>query len=291
MFLEFPDDIKNKEPKLLEKKWHTDLKSGFLLRQVYGETERFVYHTHDYYELFLTVSNTITHFVNGKIQVLEPGCLVFIRPSDKHLFVYHNEKNYAFVNLALDPSIVDGMLNFLGGASDVSEYLKASLPPVVRLSAMEKQAFLKKIDDFNAVSQEDVKAKKLKIRSFLLDTFINYFMNRSEKQRSEIPLWLEVTYEKMKKPANFISGIKRMVEISGKTQEYLSRSVKKYYNTTLSEFINELRLNYAVNLIVNTNLKITDICYESGFGNISSFYTLFRKNYGMSPKRFREIRS
>ena len=80
-----------------------------------------------------------------------------------------------------------------------------------------------------------------------------------------------------------------MVELSGKSQEHLSRSVKKYYGVTLSEFVNELRLNYAVNLITNTNLKITDICYESGFGNLASFYTLFQKSYGKSPKKFREM--
>lgn len=283
-------DIDKKEPKLLQKKWHLDENTGFLLRQVYGETERFVYHTHEYYEFFLTVSGTIIHYINGIVQTLEPGCLVFIRPRDRHLFVYHNEENYAFVNLAIDKEIVDGMLSYISTAKDTSEYLTSPLPPTVRLTTVEKQSFLRKIDGFNAVSQDDIQTKKLKIRSFVLDTFINYFLNRSDKSHSEIPLWLEYAYEKMKKPENFVSGIKRMVEISGKSQEYLSRSIKKHFNITLSEFINELRLNYAVNLITNSNLKITDICYESGFGNISSFYTLFQKSYGMSPQKFRKMR-
>lgn len=283
-------DILKKQPKLLEKKWHLDEETGFLLRQVYGETERFVYHTHEYYELFLTVSGAITHYINGVTQTLEPGCLVFIRPNDKHLFVYREEKNYAFINLALDSEITERMFNYLNPAKDISEYLTSPLPPTVRLTTAEKQEFMKKIDDFNIVSKEDTTAKKLKIRSFILDVFINYFINRSEKTHSDqVPLWLEVTREKMKKPANFVAGIKRMVEISGKSQEHVSRSLKKYYNITLSEFVNDLRLNYAVNLITNTNLKITDICYESGFGNIASFYTLFQKSYGESPKKFREI--
>ena len=283
-------DILKKQPKLLEKKWHLDEETGFLLRQVYGETERFVYHTHEYYELFLTVSGAITHYINGVTQTLEPGCLVFIRPNDKHLFVYREEKNYAFINLALDSEITERMFNYLNPAKDISEYLTSPLPLTVRLTTAEKQEFMKKIDDFNIVSKEDTTAKKLKIRSFILDVFINYFINRSEKTHSDqVPLWLEVTREKMKKPANFVAGIKRMVEISGKSQEHVSRSLKKYYNITLSEFVNDLRLNYAVNLITNTNLKITDICYESGFGNIASFYTLFQKSYGESPKKFREI--
>ena len=291
MLNEFQYDISVESPKLLEKKWHLDETTGFLLRQVYGETEKFIYHTHDYYELFLTVSGTITHYVNGLTQIMEPGTLAFIRPSDKHLFVYREEKNYAFINLAFDSEIVDGMVNYLSSAADVYGYLTSAFPPVVKLTTLEKQDFMKRIDDFNVVSNEDVTTKKLKIRSFVLDTFINFFINRSDETPSEIPLWLEITKEKMKKPANFVAGIKRMVEISGKSQEHLSRSLKKYYNTTLSEYINELRLSYAYNLIINTNLKITDICYEAGFGNLASFYTLFQKNYGTSPKNFRKMRA
>ena len=85
------------EPKHQEKEWHVDTQTGFSIRRVYGETERFVFHDHDYYEIFLTISGTIKHYVNGQIQNLDPGCLVFIRPQDKHLYVYQNEKNYEFL--------------------------------------------------------------------------------------------------------------------------------------------------------------------------------------------------
>ena len=92
----------------------------------------------------------------------------------------------------------------------------------------------------------------------------------------------------MKKPENFIAGIDKMAELSGKTPEHLSRTLKKYYNITPSQLVNNLRLNYAVNLLTNTNLKIIDTCFESGFVNLSTFYNMFKEEHGVTPNEFRK---
>lgn len=278
------------QPKKLLAKYHTNKDTGFLLRHIYGKTERFVVHTHDFCEIFLTVNGNIIHMVNGHTQTLEPGCLVFMRPNDVHQYIYRDEPDYEFVNLAVNKEIIDSMAAYLGEATDTQHLFLDDLPPTVRLTASEMKSFLKKIDFFYTVDTDDIILKKLKIRSFLADTFIKYFLRSNDDEQSDIPLWLEETAEKMKRKENFTVGIHRMAEISGKTQEHLARSVKKYYGITLSQFINELRINYAVNLILNTNLKMTDVCYEAGFGNISSFYTNFKDIYGISPKQFRTNR-
>lgn len=275
-------------PKLHKKDRHIDADTGFRLRQVYGETERFVYHTHDYYEIFLTVSGKIKHYVNNQMQILEPGCLVFVRPEDKHFYVYQNTKNYSFINLALDGEIIDGLFSYIKKAFDGEGLLKAHLPPVVRLTDYEMRNLMKNINKLNTLPPDEIVIKRICIREFVLETFVKYFFGSVQENNVEIPLWLEYTCEKMKKPENFTAGIKRMVQISGKTQEHLSRCVKKYYDVTLSCYINGLRLNYAVNLLLNSNLKVTDICYESGFGNMSCFYTQFKEHYGISPEKFRK---
>ena len=86
----------------------------------------------------------------------------------------------------------------------------------------------------------------------------------------------------------FTEGIDAMVRLSGKSYEHLSRSMKKYKNTTISEYINGIRLNHAANLLIYTNLSITDVGLECGYNNISYFLTCFKKKYGLSPKKFRD---
>ena len=93
----------------------------------------------------------------------------------------------------------------------------------------------------------------------------------------------------MHKPENFCQNAEHMVEMSGKCRAYLGRVLKLYYNKTIPDYINDLRLNYWANSLVNTDAPILDLCFECGFDNVSWAYTLFKKKYGVSPLKFRKI--
>ena len=76
--------------------------------------------------------------------------------------------------------------------------------------------------------------------------------------------------------------------LSGKTREHISRMMKRHYNTNVRYFVTNLRLEYCVNLLTHSNLSVTDICYECGFENVSWFYKVFEKMYGLTPSEFRK---
>lgn len=278
------------EPKLLKKSKHLNEETGFLLRAVYGKTERFKLHNHEFYELFLTVSGDIRHYVNGEMMILEAGSMVFMRPEDTHGYIYKGEEKYDFVNLAIDCDIVEKMLSYIDPAYKNNDILNSKFPPTVKLTENETASVLKKLNSLNMINTTDTLTAKLKVRVILLDIFTEYFCKSKSENSAYIPSWLEDTLLLMKKPENFTAGIVRMTEISGKTREHLSRSVKKYLNKTLTEYINDLRINYAANLLKNTNLEIADICFDSGFGNMSHFYAYFNKTYGSSPLKYRKSR-
>ncbi len=65
------------------------------------------------------------------------------------------------------------------------------------------------------------------------------------------------------------------------------RYFKSHTNKTLIEFINELRVGHAHKLLMENQRNISQICYESGFNNISNFYQQFQKVTGKSPKEYR----
>ncbi|GAB3416574.1 AraC family transcriptional regulator [Niabella aquatica] len=56
----------------------------------------------------------------------------------------------------------------------------------------------------------------------------------------------------------------------------------------LFDYVIDIRIGYASRLLVNTKMAITEICYESGFNNLSNFNRLFRKKKNCTPKEFRE---
>ena len=115
---------------------------------------------------------------------------------------------------------------------------------------------------------------KFKMRRLLADIFSDYFETLYEKD-SDTPFWLENAYRKMRDPKNFIEGKEKLFRLAGKTREHTTRCMKKYYGITPSDYVNELRLSYAANLLMSSNLNATEICYECGFQNVSWFYNEF----------------
>ena len=52
-------------------------------------------------------------------------------------------------------------------------------------------------------------------------------------------------------------------------------------------YLNEYRLKVAAELLVSSDMQITEICFSCGFAHSSYFGKLFRQYYGVSPKQFR----
>lgn len=88
--------------------------------------------------------------------------------------------------------------------------------------------------------------------------------------------------------SNFKNGISidevaQHVHIS---PNYFCRYFKKRTSKTFIEFVTELRVGHACKLILDGNLSISQICYESGFNNLSNFNRKFKELTGQAPSEY-----
>jgi len=65
---------------------------------------------------------------------------------------------------------------------------------------------------------------------------------------------------------------------------YFKNTVKKSYN----DFLYEVRVEFASRMLIETDVGIMQICYESGFNNPSAFSQRFKKVKGMTPNQYRK---
>lgn len=77
-------------------------------------------------------------------------------------------------------------------------------------------------------------------------------------------------------------------DIAGMTPTAFSRFFKLRTGRTLSDYIIDIRLGYAARQLVDTTTSVVEICYDSGFNNVSNFNRIFKKRKGCSPTTFRE---
>ena len=277
-------------PNLLSASRYVDSETDCMYRYCFSKNEYFGLHYHDYYEVFLTLRGDIVHLINGERQYLKEGSLLFIRPDDIHTYEHHPGDDFYYVNLTFTRKILHLLFEYLSDGFPSKKLLESAFPPVVLLDKKEKLRLFSELEDLNMIRCHDKKQLKYQLRVLLVEIFRRYFYNFDidDTMKDEIPPWLESVCEQMKKKKNFVVGMARMIELSGKSREHLARNIKKYYHVTLSEFVNDIRLNYVANMLLNSDYTITDLCYASGFKNISWFYTQFKNKYGVSPKEFQK---
>jgi AraC family cel operon transcriptional repressor len=273
--------------RILEEKWHIDFPEGFKCRFITSETENKVLHQHEYYEIFLTLSEDITHHINNKTEILKKGTLTFIRPDDVHVYT-HSKKPYTFINLAFSKELANSIFSCLGNNFPMNAFLTMEFPPSVVLSESDTHSLKALLHEINMLDFNNSKQKSLYCKMILITIFAKYFSHYISNSQDTCPEWLNEVCNLMAQKKYFSEGINAMVRLSGKSYEHLSRSIKKYKNVTLSGFVNNIRLNHAANLLKYTNLSITDIAIECGYNNVSYFPTCFKKKYGLSPKTFRQ---
>lgn len=68
---------------------------------------------------------------------------------------------------------------------------------------------------------------------------------------------------------------------------YISRLINKKLNQNFNEYINNLRISEACNILKETEMKIADISEDVGFGTIRSFNRSFKQVMGLSPLEYR----
>ena len=77
-----------------------------------------------------------------------------------------------------------------------------------------------------------------------------------------------------------------LARIAGLSTGAFSRSFRRHTGLALVQFITRLRVNFACNLLMeNEELRITEVCFASGFNNLSNFNRQFLKLKGTTPSR------
>jgi len=78
-------------------------------------------------------------------------------------------------------------------------------------------------------------------------------------------------------------GVSELAEIMNMSRSNLLRKIKKNTQLSASQFIRQIRLKKSMQMIKETELTISEISYQVGFGSTSYFIKCFREYYGQPP--------
>jgi len=80
-----------------------------------------------------------------------------------------------------------------------------------------------------------------------------------------------------------------MASLVGMSDTAFSHFFKSKTNMTFIDYLNDMRIAHACQLLSETSLTISEVCYNSGFNNISNFIRMFKKRKQMTPNAYRDF--
>lgn len=81
-------------------------------------------------------------------------------------------------------------------------------------------------------------------------------------------------------------SVDMIADTVGISRVHLHRKMKDLTGQTPHDFIRNIRLKKAAQLLANQGMNVTEVMYACGFANSASFSTVFKKFYGMSPRDY-----
>ncbi len=245
-----------------------------------------VEHSHDYFEFFMVNHGNAIHQTNGASQSLCKGTAVLMRPDDVHCY-RHLSDDFEIINMLVPARTMQAAFDYLGEDFFPERLLSSPAPVISRLSTSDFEMLVVQLEQL-VLARHALHGKSDSVFRFtLLNVLFTCFPPLTIDTMPDMPLWLRGLCLEMMKKRHFTEGLPALQRLANKSKEHLARSFRRHLDKSPTEFVNDLRLEYCSRRIISTNAKIVDICGESGFENVSHFYHLFHKKYGLPPNEFR----
>lgn len=245
-------------------------------------------HTHDFHEFFLVRSGELVHHANSHAETLGAGTLCLVRPDDEHCYqVGAAGDDAVFTNVAVPSSIVPQVAGVL---SLQPLHIGGSAPPVV---PVVPGWFVDKLDTIRQeLDAGDLPVVSQRLRAELLTADVlgllaRHAQGRQQEGGPDAPPWLRRALRELQRPEHYTVGLHRFIDLCGRSQEYVTRTTRRYLGQTPTELVNTCRLREAARLLRDTDEQVLTVVLQVGFNNVSHFLSRFRAAYDCTPRQYR----
>ena len=234
-------------------------------------------HRHNYFEFELLVSGSGRSTVNGKRYSLSNGSAYLLCPSDFHSVELDGKSaliNISFSEAALGGGLAD-RITLSGGSLVFSGGTKCSAFLEYTARAM--------LDEFGQPNPDG------RVLRCLLESLLIRLL-RTCGDPSEEPLpkpSFESALEYLSLHFHENPSLGDTARAAHYNPSHFSSLFHSRMHTTYSDYLNALRVNCAKNLLLTTDLRVSELAQQCGFGSQTNFQRVFREKTGVTPLTFR----
>lgn len=272
---------------------------SFFIGVFQDHIEQTSWHYHQEFELSFITEGSGKRIVGDSVELFHPGDLIFIGPRIPHVWVsgemagnQHSGRTLESVYMLFNQDILPQGLTSLPEFKDVNRALHLSergmritgdtLNQVSRIMLqLPYQGRMKRLMLFyeimHIIGSSD---------SFTLLATEGYIKSKFETSNSRVNTIHEFLMNNYREDVN-LDKIADLVHLAPAS---VCRFFKSATGQTIFNYLNKIKVDYACNLLMNTDLNIVDISHDCGFNNLSHFNKQFRQITGKTPSQYRKLR-
>ena len=233
-----------------------------------------VIHLHKEIELIYVVRGRAVAYADKNSCALNPGEIFLVFPNQIHYYQTLEEGEYHVY--VFSPKIMHGYADLLSKSVSDMNYFSCCNQPEIQHMFEKMKAASGKYDMLTISGYLNV------IMSFLLPKIkLNIVTADGNTTLYRIVNYCTHHY-------NTDIALSDVAENLHLNRYYVSHIVNQNLKVSFNDYINNLRIAEACNLLRETNEKIADISEDVGFGTIRSFNRAFKKIVGVSPITYRK---
>lgn len=241
------------------------------LRVTRGKVFSFPTHAHMYHEMTLYEPFEGCITINQHSLSMQKSSITLMTPSDFHRIEAAEGCTARYIKVSFDESV---------------------LPPQVR-TQLDTPIVLADVPLLPKLLFEELEAQcsSLTDASILLSDILLYLTRYGDRLGHQLHDSTHALALQAMRIVNerFCEAVS-LRDIAGElsvSEQYLSHIFARTMGMTYSEHLTTLRLRRAAELVRETSMSVTQICFACGYRNLSHFLRSFRRKYGLSPLQMR----
>ena len=273
-----------------------DKDESFFIGIFQDNLEKSTWHYHNNFEISFIIEGSGKRIVADSIEDFQPGDMVFIGQNLPHVWIADKEmgvisnRNLELVFLQFTSEVLSSQLFILPEFKYISKAISFSergvqiigetlnevsglLLQMPYLKGFERMLHFLKILDLIGRSNSLI---NLASKDYLTARF-----STGNKRIATIHEYLMLNYREE-------VDLKCLANLVNMAEGSLCRFFKQHMGTTIFEYLNKLKVEFACKLLMDPDLDILEVCLDSGYNNLSHFNKQFRKTTGVTPSEYRK---
>ena len=248
-------------------------------------------HVHTQWELIVFEKGETDNVVNNKHFNATPGDVFLLGPPHTHAISFkttpHLHRDFYFsgeqIKAACD-MIDDGLFSRISECEELATF---------HLSSSAFHSVIKQADKIDSLLLMSQKENNLSVDTLQRITFsilhfvLGLYQTNKYLGSPNYPKWMLDVLQSLSLPENFTKPVSEIVSATYYSHATVSNAFKKYLGVTLLEYVVDLRLEYAAELLTNTNQTALEISSTVGYDSFSYFIKQFKRKYRSTPLQYR----